>query len=316
MIYKSRGKPNDLLGLTALKNRLHLNHKKMKAINDQLNRTEAGYVGETHFDKHLREFIPKYPHAILHDVYLNQSGVYFQMDSILITPATIIIFEVKNIAGKLIFMGNPDRFVRVLDTGERKPMKSPIAQLDRKEHFLKEWLSKRGIQAPIQGVVVLAFENEVELLSTPKKHITFAYQIPNYLYSLPLQEGKLGSTRIKEIAMEMKRYHSDYNPFPMIKNWDVSPEDFNRGVQCQSCKFFGMQWKNQKWKCPKCKSHSIDSHFSTVKDWFYLFDNKMTNREFRNFALIKDQQVAKRLLKRSGLQLHGKLRTSYYVLKS
>ena len=316
LIYKNRGKPNDLLGLTGLKNRLHFNHKKMKVINDKLNRQEAGYVGELHFDKHLREFMPNYPHAILHDVYLNHGGVYFQMDSILITPASIIIFEVKNIAGKLIFMGNPDRFVRELDTDERKPMQSPIAQLDRKEHFLKEWLNKRGIQTPIQGVVVLAFENEVELLSTPKKHITFAYQVPNYLYSIPLHEGKLSRTRIKDIAMEMKRLHSDYNPFPMIKNWGLSPRDLNRGVQCQSCKYFGMQWKNQKWKCPKCKNHSMDSHLATINDWFYLIDNKITNREFRNFALIKDQQVAKRLLKRSGLQLNGKLRTSYYVMKN
>jgi hypothetical protein len=316
MIYKNRGKPNDLLGLTALKNRLHSNHKSMREVTDQLNRARAGYDGETHFDKHLREFMPNYPHAILHDVYLNQGGAYFQMDSILITPATIIVFEVKNIAGKLIFMGNPDRFVRELNNGERKPMDSPIAQLDRKEYFLKEWLSKRGIQAPIQGVVVLAFENELQLDSTPKKHITFAFQVPNYLYSLPLDQGKISSIQIKNIATEMKRRHSDFNPFPMIKTWDVSPEDFKRGVQCQSCQFFGMQWKNQKWNCPKCKSTSTESHIETAKDWFYLVDNKITNRQFRHFASIENQQVAKRLLKRSGLQLYGKLRTSYYVMKN
>lgn len=316
MIYKNRGKPNELLGLIALKNRVHSNHNKTKLISDQLNRTEAGYNGEIHFDKQLREFMPKYPHAILHDVYLNQGGVYFQMDSILITPATIIIFEIKNITGNLIFMGDPDRFVREFDTGERKPMQSPIAQLDRKEHFLKEWLSKWGIQIPIQGIVVLAFNNELQLESTPRKPIMFAYQIPNYLYSLPLQEGELSDMRIKHIATEMKRGHSDYNPFPMIKSWDISPEDFKRGVQCQSCKSFGMQWQNQKWKCSKCKNHSIDSHIATAKDWFYLIDNKLTNREFRDFALIEYQQVAKRLLKRSGLQLHGKYRTSYYVMKN
>ncbi|QUW21195.1 NERD domain-containing protein [Sporosarcina sp. Marseille-Q4063] len=316
MIYKKRGKPNDLLGLTALKNRIHSNHKCVREIADKFNRAKAGYEGEINFDKHLKEFMPKYPHAILHDVYLNQGGVYFQMDSILITPATIIIFEVKNIAGKLIFMGNPDRFVRELDNGERKPMESPIAQLDRKEYFLKEWLSKRGIQAPIQGIVVLAFENEIELLSTPKKHITFAFQVPNYLYSLPLDKGELSGTQIKSLATEMKRRHSDYNPFPIIKNWDVSPVDLKQGVQCQSCKFFGMQWSKQKWNCPKCKSHSVDSHIATTKDWFYLVDSKITNGEFRNFALIENQQVAKRLLKRSGLQLHGKLRTSYYVMKN
>ncbi len=287
----------------------------MREVSDQLNRAKAGYEGEVNFDKHLREFMPKYPHAILHDVYLNYGGVYFQMDSILITPATIIIFEVKNFVGKLIFMGNPDRFVRKLHTGEGKPMESPIAQLDRKEYFLKEWLGKRGIQAYIQGVVVLAVENELQLDSTPKKPIIFAYQVPNYLYSLPLQAGELSAMRIKHIATDMKRRHSDYNPFPMIRTWDISPEDFKRGVQCQSCKLFGMQWKNQRWNCPKCKSFSLDSHIATTKDWFYLIDNKITNRQFRNFALIENQQVAKRLLKRAGLQLHGKRRTSYYVLK-
>ena len=120
MIYKQRSMPKKLIGLNALIPRLHPSHTEMPRIKEEFRIRKAGYGGEQHFDKHLLEFKPRYPHAILHDICLKQNGVYFQMDSILITPELILIIEVKNIAGKIIVKSNPTQFIQESPTRERK----------------------------------------------------------------------------------------------------------------------------------------------------------------------------------------------------
>lgn len=315
MIYKTRKMPNKFLGLTAFNNRLKPEHELKGRIQEELAKVKAGYGGEQNFDKHLLEFIPSYPHAILHDVCLKQEGIYFQMDSLLITPTAIFIFEVKNIAGKLLFMENPDRFVRQLPTGETLSMQSPIAQLERKKYFLQKWLIEKGVQAPIKSVVVLAYTNEIQPVTIPDIHITFAYQVPNYLYSLSLAGGPLNAEIIANLARQISSNHQEYDPFPMISKWNISRADIQQGVQCLSCNYLGMRWHRKKWTCPSCGERGSDHHIAAVKDWFYLIDNKMTNCQFRQFALIEDRHAAKRLLKNSELHLKGKQRGSYYIMK-
>ena len=315
MIYKTREIPKKLLGLTALNNRIEPKHKLKEKIKKELSKVKAGYGGEMNFDKHLLEYIPEYPHAILHDISLKQDGIFFQMDSLLITPSSILIFEVKNIAGKLLFMQNPDRFVRQWSTGETQPMQSPVAQLDRKKYFFSKWLTERGIHVPIKSVVVLAYSNEIQPVTIPNIHITFAYQIPYYLNSLTLKDAQINEKTIGNLAFEMKNNHQEYDPFPMIRRWNISQTDIQSGVQCLSCKLFGMRWYLKKWNCPRCGEIGLDNHIAAVNDWFYLIDRKMTNSQFRRFMFIEDQHVAKRLLKKSGLDLRGRRKGCYYIMK-
>lgn len=316
MIYKKRSVPKNLLGLTAFLHRLHPEHEKLKKIQDTLASVKAGFGGEEHFDKQLFEFKPSYPHAILHDVCLQYDGVYFQMDSILITPSFIIIFEVKNIAGKLIFLENPTRFVRQLSTGETTAMQSPIAQLERKRHFLREWLLRKGIRVPvpIKGIVAFAYAKEIQPVSVPDIHITFAYQVPTYLYNLPMKKQLLASRLIFDLALELKRSHEEYDPFPLRKRWDIMCSDLLPGVICHQCKFRGMKWERRKWICPRCKNRGSENHLAAIADWFYLVDKKMTNRDFREFLLVDNNHVAKRLLAKSQLYLKGERKGSYYVM--
>lgn len=315
MIVKKRGIPRKLLGLTALNNRLYEDHELKERVKEELGKVKAGYGGEQNFDKHLLEFLPEYPHAILHDICLRQDGIFFQMDSLLITPASILIFEVKNIAGKLLFMENPDRFVRQLSTGETQPMQSPIAQLERKKHFLRKWLINHGVHVPVKVVVVLAYSNEIHPIEKPNNPITFAYQVPNFLHSLSLEMGPLNGEVIKKLSYKMSAQHEEYNPFPMKETWNLPDTAIQRGVQCVSCGYFGMNWRNRKWACPKCSETGADNHIATINDWFYLMDERITNRQFRKFTFIEDPDIAKRLLKKAGLNLKGKRKSSYYTMK-
>ena len=82
------------------------------------------------------------------------------MDSLLILPDKIIIFEIKNLGGKLTVKANPTQFIQEIK-GERKIIQSPITELERKMIFLDRWLKERGIKVPIKGIIGLAYTNEL-----------------------------------------------------------------------------------------------------------------------------------------------------------
>ena len=306
--------PKQLIGQYALIRRLHPEHNEIPRIKENFYKVKAGFYGERDYDKHLTEYKPRYPHAILHDVCLKQDGVYFQMDSLLVTQAFIVITEVKNFGGKIVVKSNPTQFILEYPTGERKVMKNPIAEIERKKFFLNEWLRQRKIKIPIIGMVALAFTNELIMEHPPETKILFTYEVPSYLRTLPIDVEKLSNDEIKNLAFEFRKNHQEYNPFPMTKTLNMTKSDIIPGVICPACQHRGMHWERRRWRCKKCNHAGSNCHFATLADWKWLISNQLTNSEFRNLTLLQNQQVAKRILARSGLVQGGKGRGSYYVM--
>ncbi|MDV6378764.1 nuclease-related domain-containing protein [Sporosarcina sp. GW1-11] len=225
MIYKQRGIPKVLIGQQALLRRLSPDHAKFKKLQKDYYNSQAGYSGEKDFDYQMREFKPDYPYAILHDVYLQQDQVYFQIDSLLITPSCIVVFEVKNMAGKLLITQHPTQFIKEEPNGDRTVLKSPIEELERKKYFLTRWLRKNGVEIPLVDFVVLAYQNEliIENLATDK--VAFSYEMPNRLRKLEMNQDWLSSREIRQLASQINTFHCNYNPFPLNKKYDVLPND-------------------------------------------------------------------------------------------
>ncbi|WP_172371408.1 nuclease-related domain-containing protein [Sporosarcina jiandibaonis] len=315
MIYKERTTPKKLQGLLALEKRLMSEHKEFGNIQSQLYNRKAGFGGEQHFDKKMLEFKPIYPHAILHGICLKQNGIYFEMDSILITPAFIIIFEAKNIGDKLIISSNPTQYIKESIDGRRKALTSPVAELERKEFHLKEWLIERGIHIPIYKVVAFAYSNELTVNNVTGTKIAFAYEIPDYLRSLHVIKTILNKSEIGKLANEMIRHHDEYNPFPMASSMKIKPAEIIPGVICPKCLHVGMKWSVQKWNCPRCKYTGRTEHEGAAMDWFMLINSKMTNREFRYFTNTPNRNIARRLLVKSNLEMKGRGKAAYYILK-
>ncbi|WP_239430917.1 nuclease-related domain-containing protein [Sporosarcina sp. ACRSL] len=309
---KKRSEPLSLLGLQALTDRLPTNHKQYAIIEEDLRRRKAGFSGELNFDKHINEFRPTYPFALLHDICLLQNGIYFQMDSVLILPDKILIFEIKNLGGKLTVKANPTQFIQEIK-GERKIIQSPITELDRKMIFMDRWLKERGIDIPIQGMIGLAYTNELFIEEETRVEILFTHEIPIRLYNMEITEEKLSRTKINKIARDFVDSHQEYNPFPLTKTLKIEKENIITGVYCPACKRTGMKWNLMKWQCPGCSYSSVDCHLALLDDWFYLMDSSITNRQFRSFSGIQDPDVAKRILKKSGLIMKGAHRTAFYI---
>lgn len=284
-------------------------------IEQDFRNRKAGFGGEENFDRHLLEFKPHYPHAILNGLSLKQEGIHFQIDSLLITPAFILIIEVKNIGGKLIFKSNPETLIRENSTGELKVMKSPLAEVKRKKIFLERWLKEKGYTVPIKGVVTLAYFNDLVLDYQPDFDILFTYQTPNYLYSLSVEKKVLNAVEIRNLAVKLKQAHQSYDPFPITEKMDISRSFILAGVICPACETRGMLWIKRKWHCQKCGHRGADCHMETLDDWGKLISNKITNREFREFTGITDRNVALRLLTKSNLEMIGNRKTAFYLLK-
>ncbi|WP_252501971.1 nuclease-related domain-containing protein [Sporosarcina sp. Marseille-Q4943] len=315
MIYKKRTMPNELKALLSLDKRLPNNHMKKHEVKKNLLICQAGYNGELEFDAHIAEFQPDYPHAILHDLYLRQDGAYFQIDSLVITPSSITVVEVKNHKDKTVIKANPTQFIRVFQNGDRKPMRNPYIEIDRKIHFLKNWLNIRGIQIPIDGLLIFAHTNELSIEHpSPEMKTIFTYEAPAHFRSLPMNEHILDGHAIHNLATAMLEHHKDYNPFPLADLYAIAPEDITPGVICPSCDRPGMRWGREKWNCPSCGHAGKTEHQQTVQDWFMLIKPQMTNREFRYFTQLNNRNVARSLLAKSGLQLIGERKAAHYVL--
>ena len=312
MLFKKRSEPLSLLGLQSLIDRLPSNHQQYSIIEEDLRRRKAGYGGELNFDKHINEFRPTYPFALIHDICLLYNGIYFQMDSVLILPDKILIFEIKNLGGKLIVKSNPTQFIQE-NKGERKILQSPITELERKMIFLDRWLKERGIDIPLNGMIGLAYTNELFIEEESDVGIYFTHEIPIRLYNMEIVEEKLSRNKINQIANDIVGAHQEYNPFPLTKSLNIPTEDIIKGVFCPACKRVGMKWHLMKWQCPGCSYTSVDCHLALLDDWFYLMDGSITNRQFRSFSGIEHQPVAKRLLKKAGLVMKGNRRTAFYI---
>lgn len=312
MIYKKRSKPLRLVGLESLIVRLQTSHYHYARIEEDLRKRRAGFAGELNFDKHINEFRPSYPIAIIHDICLLQNGIYFQMDSVLILPDRILIFEIKNLAGTLKVKADPTQFIQE-NNNERKIINNPLTELERKKIFLDRWFKDRGISIKIEGIVGLAFTNELYVERELENLLVFTQEVPIKLYNMVVGKSPLTHKDIKRIANEMINSHQEYNPFPLADAMGIPVEDIKPGVICKRCDNGIMKWNKQKWRCDICLHWTSDSHLELLNDWFCLISNTITNRQFRYFSIVNDRSVAKRMLKNAGLKMQGKTSNSAYT---
>ncbi|PIC64015.1 hypothetical protein CSV79_08835 [Sporosarcina sp. P13] len=314
MIYKTREMPKLIIGQHALLKRLPINHEKYEKIRLDYYNGKAGFGGEREFDYQLREFIPPYPYAILHDLFLKQDHAYFQIDSILITPSIIILFEIKNIAGKLHIKENPTQFIREAANGERTVLKSPLAEMERKKHFFTNWLQQRNIDIPLTEFVVFAYQNELTIENMASSRIAFTYEIPNKLRALEMQSDILTSEQIRRLANELKNAHREYEPFPLTEKYKLTTQELNTGVACPTCNHLSMRWQLKKWNCQACGHQDLDAHLITLQEWYCIEGTQLTNQQFRQFTNIHSRHIAKRLLANPFTRISGKKRYAIYHL--
>lgn len=252
-------------------------------------------------------------HRIFHDLTLKASQI-FQIDSLLVTQAFSLIFEVKNISGKLTFKEDPPQLIRVKENGQIDGFDSPAAQVERNVELLQEWLQQRGINIPVYGVVVLAYPKQIVEVAPKKTKVLFPKLIPTYIkkfYPLP---KNFDSKTLDSITAKLVQAHQPFIPNPICQTYNIPKTAFQTGVLCTFCGKFGMKKIKKSWQCPSCKETDRLAHQKDIRVWFLLFGRKMTNRDCREFLGVDDLSTATRILKSMKLPYEGTFRNRTYLM--
>ncbi|WP_051302588.1 nuclease-related domain-containing protein [Salibacterium aidingense] len=177
MIKKHRTKPAVLRKLQILQRRLPPAHPKRPAVEKETAKYASGYRGEQALDYHLSFINPDYP--IFHDLRLFHRSTYFQIDTLLLTPFFILLIEVKNMAGTLIFDADRYQMIRRLH-GEEEGFLDPRLQVSRHQLQLEQWGRQKGRKLPpILTTVAISFPSTIIIAPpSPFTKVIHAAQLP------------------------------------------------------------------------------------------------------------------------------------------
>ncbi|MGK7376832.1 nuclease-related domain-containing protein [Planococcus sp. 1R117A] len=312
MILKPRGTSLERERLEVLLRRLPRTHALYKEVKEDFYNDSAGIGGEQRFDDYVAASRLPFPHIFLHNVSL-KSLLPFQLDSLMITPWCIYVFEVKNMSGRLRFEQSPLQLIQTKEDGTIIGRKSPIEQIDTNEWLLEEWLRASGVHLPLRSVLVLSYPKQIPE-NVPATHtVLFSHQLPMFLNKIKSEKEILDFIEMTGLANEILAAHSYYVPKPICSNPAYPIQAMIRGVWCAACDRIGMKRKYGTWHCPSCGESDKNAHIQSIKDWHQLTGKPMTNKICREFLQIEDRRLTTRLLTEMNLIKQGHLKGTNYV---
>ena len=320
MIAKERAIPLMILILEALLRRLPFNHPKKQQINDELSGRRAGYAGELSMDYYYRSLSEK-KFYILHDINLPDGDYNCQIDTLILAQEFALVIEVKHMAGKLVFDTENEQFIQHID-GKEKGYNYPIAQAERHKHYIDNFLKDNGFP-PLQVEYHVILTNQYCTFAVSGRHsakvINRVCKSDLFLKRFASYEERytkeiLSQENLHELTMLLINKNTIPTSYA-LKKYEIDKSECIFGVHCPNCFHLPIARKHQKWYCHICDTYSKDAHMGALQDYFLLKGNKITNREFRVFAQIGSENVAKRLLKSENLLKYGKNKGIYYSPK-
>ncbi|GHH97244.1 nuclease-related domain-containing protein [Neobacillus kokaensis] len=310
MIVKARTIPLKLLILAAILRRLPLSHEKYQAILEEFKRREAGYQGEVSLDYYYR-YLPPQKYRILHDLNLPDGDYNCQIDTLLATPESILIVDVKNMTGKLIFDTDNQQFIQI-NNDKEKGYPDPIAQAERHKEYIRKWLAANGFPpVPIDYLVIIANPYTTYVITVPnarkvKPRVCKAdaflskMQVFEKMYPDPV----LSEKDLRKLCRLLIKLNTPPTNF-LLSKYRIDRSEILPGVHCPKCKHLPMIRKKHKWYCTRCDFYSVDAHLGALMDYFLLYEMKITNKQFREFARLDSEDTAKRSLHNEKLNYYG-----------
>jgi hypothetical protein len=309
---KERSDSLTLMGLIAAQSRLSDKHPMISVIASKQSILEAGIGGEQQVADVLGRYRFPFRNNIFHDLSLS-SDTYFQIDHLLKTPHYGVVLETKNLAGSLEFRDNPPQLIQKREDGQIKYYESPVVQLERNIELFSAWLSKRNIDLPLYGAIVLAYPKQHVDIPPADTKILFPNLVPPFIKSLPREGKGLDTSTFNWLSSELLRCHQTYIPKPVCESYQIPVSAIKPGVRCVSCGNIGMNKIPRSWHCPVCKVTYHLAHEQTLNEWFLVVKRTITNRECREFLGV-DIYTANRILNSMNLVCKGTFKDRVYKM--
>lgn len=305
-----------MLPLQRLLARLPSSHPRYQAISKKVHQLKAGYEGELYVDKVLNEIAFPHGTSILKDITLEiNPDCIIQIDTLIITPYTAFLLEVKNYSGFIQFNHALGKTIKTSPKGEVDKYDCIIHQLDRAKTGLLEWLSQQNIDMPLKSLIVMA--NSKTDLSDPPETATLKYakQIPFFIRSHFEGDKILSGDSISEITKAIQRGRKKWWSDLPCNHYQIAPNDLKRGVLCMTCNEPTTRLPGHSWFCYTCKTNSKSALKKSVDDWFILVSPTVTNKQIRIFLNLKSSSAASVVLRSQNLKRHGATRNIMYTKK-
>ncbi|WP_157860743.1 nuclease-related domain-containing protein [Bacillus sp. LL01] len=292
-------------------------HPKYRLIEKEHGKLHYGFIGEKALDYFLT-FLPNKNTQLLHGLRIEDPlNRFFQMDTLLITPAYCLILDSKYISGTLEFDETTNQLIR--HRGEEKEkFGDPLSQIERQKYQLSLWLDKHNFPPlPIAGQIVLTHSNATLINATPSlmKKVAFHTNLPNKLQDLDNQkfEPLLDNPTYKKLTKVLIKKHTP-DDFSLLHHYGIHYHELRKGVVCPRCTYLPMLQKHGSWICRNCGLYSKTAHIENLMDYKLLVGNIITNRMIRDFLLLPSPNVANYLLSSMNLPNQGTNKGRKYLL--
>ncbi|BCB02089.1 nuclease-related domain-containing protein [Bacillus sp. KH172YL63] len=296
--------------------RLPLHHQKYPVVEKDLKKKKAGYNGESTVYYHL-SFLKDKRYKIFHNVRLPLFSKYFQIDFLILTPAYILLIEVKNISG----MVSIDPFIKQLTrtrNGVAEGFNDPVSQVQRQKLLLQKWFSVQKLKhPPIEHLVVFSHPSTIlNYAKTPPKdspyrNIIHAQNIIDKIKEVnnALSKEVLSDREVNRIKKLILKSHME-NELDVELTYGITKTDIITGVRCEHCEHIPMTRVYASWRCGKCERFGKYAHHQAIRDYFLLINKNITNRELRDFLHLSSRTTAYKMLKE--FKMEGERKAAFY----
>lgn len=318
MFIKKCELPRHIRQLDAICARFSGPPEKKAELIQRLKQYEAGYRGEKSVAYQL-SLLSNKEFMILHNIRLGYDQHFFEIDFLVLAGGFILLIEAKHIAGVLHFDSKINQMIRSIGE-EQQRLPDPITQAERHHSQILKWMQlKKWMPVPIEKLVVISSPKSIVdagaadekffritclIERLPHKIAGLIKQHPRQLYS---------NAQIRVMARKLARAHQ-----PLIRNaldtYKIKPEQITKGVQCDSCKSFGMQRKSGKWACPFCNHHAKMAHVQALEHYALIYGRKITNQKCREFLKLESSSVSRKLMQEMKLSSNGANKGKIYYL--
>ncbi|MEH7237461.1 nuclease-related domain-containing protein [Bacillus sp. JJ1562] len=258
MIYKKRTESIDMKIMKSQDARMDLNITEKQYFLNQI----KGYEGELLFDSFTEKL--DCDCLVLNDLLLQINNITFQIDSLLLTPEVLYIFEVKNY--EVDFYYESDRLYK-------KPKierNNPLIQLNRSESLLRQFLQSHGFTIPIQAYVVFVNPSFTLYQAPLNIPIIFSTQLNVFFQNLNKSTTKLNNKH-KVLAEKLVSLHMQESPYSALPGYEY--EQLRKGICCGKCGSLSVEINGRNCVCIGCGHKELvnDAVIRSVEELKLLF---------------------------------------------
>ena len=313
--YRQKG-AETLSGYFALLKRLGDESGMKEFIREEIRKQDAGVRGEDRLVFRLKELRLSGQYRVFSDVCLELDDWKVQIDCLVVTDRCCIVLESKNISGRLYFNEELDEFYKE-ENGQETPFSNPYFQLMRHIRFMKEFLRNTLPQMKVTGAVILTAKSS-RIVQKPTHYPI--YKLESMIERVTQIYNSCDGTRFSDeemLAVErlIVENRATFVYAPLCEHYRIPINEILIGVECPNCGVLGMRRTGKTWTCITCNKRNRDAHKKALHDYFHLINNRITNKEFRNFCNIESIYTASRMLANMDLQMHKAGGRTYYTKK-